>query len=50
MVVRSSVLAASLIGGCLLVGLSAAGYFVGRAYQNQRRSGHRARLSTKARL
>ena len=27
---RSSVLAASLIGGCLLLGLSAAGYFVGR--------------------
>jgi hypothetical protein len=27
---RSSVVAASLIGGCLLVGLSAAGYFVGR--------------------
>jgi hypothetical protein len=27
---HSSVLAASLIGGCLLVGLSAAGYFVGR--------------------
>jgi hypothetical protein len=27
---RSSVLAPSLIGGCLLLGLSAAGYFVGR--------------------